>query len=1600
MANQKVYNIVINGIKESISEVDVLLNQLDNLEKRLKNLGKEGIKLNTKGLKDLEKIKIPEISIEGIDAKALKKEMQQLEKDIAKGAKTIDGEYTNTLNGLRAKLRDLKAELGTLDLDVDGEAFADLTDEIKELNDQVKQMEQDYGTFSRNVGNYTESMVDALNEFDGQMFETAGAIEESAEKIATKWDLIRKKVKEGGTLSVSDVIGKVSLNDLSNELNGVKKAIDNAVSEDDYNKLKIYYDQLNNVTEEFKKLRGEVEKTENKLKTEITRTINGQVYTWETLTSAVGELEDKLYQLAANGERNTDEFKSVAKAAAELKTQLRQVDYEIDSMVESSAGINKMMSMTQGFTALAQGAVGIGQLFGMDSENATKGIQTMVALQGIVSALQQVQEQIQKGTAFGKTMEKWIGYMKTFSTWTIYSSKEFKTFRENLTAGFSAIEGIDTATASWIDKSSKMISKSKKHFLEYIDIYKEIERLGGSVDKNLGGIAGLLKGLRDLEASGGSSPELNDLFNRVRSLQSEIIDLVSIFDGTNEKTKFLTSIEMFASNASLSFKKVGTSILNAVKPANLLNTAFKGLNLTLKGLTVALKGFAKATIVLAAFQVLVEIIGWITDIIGKTYQWAVGNDKLVNSLNKVETEIDLANKSIDRYIKNLEHLRDTNRLWVTDTEMATLKLEKLERELLKAAVALKDFSSIRGDGKSLLNNLTNGDTWFAESVESIEEFQARYNKLMKSVEAGTDETGKRGKGFFNLDIFNWFTISDAKADLGEMQIAVIKDLQYQINNLDLSKGTEEIRRFYEILQDPMYASSLENIENLFPEEEWAQVLKKRVEQIQSMYEQFDDAAKESVKIRLQEEERLTKELVEYQTNVAKQIRDNNTEAIEDEYKRELQALKNAKRDELDAAQGNLELIVSINKKYNRLEMDMLKKHQEDKLKEIEESEWDITNILRRIRDNRLSAEEESLDKHLQEIENERKDALEDAAKEAEEAAKEGHNLTELYNKLALSINIKYDALIKKEKEAYYQALLDMHRDYQRAMEEVNAQINADNLENKTTDIDINYNTKINSSESSYDFNGNYLQEEKKFNAERLKIELEYLEEKKKLDEEYANLDNDDALRNEKARYEDALRQLKDFKEQGRATEEEYNQLVEKENELHNQNLYQIEQKHQNDLTTINNQYLVDRKQQISQSLSENASLYQHYSNEVNDIMSRVGRDINIFGIIDYGKAKSEMDKAKQVVVEGIANIDAELKNLEKKRKSKQISFIDYKQAKEELEQTKKVLETQGEDISLMLKDLLSEVCSSWKGLVDGWVSQIGSLLTTMSDTQMQLIDNQMAEIEHQLELQEEAYDRAEEAAQIHKDKMEGIESELENARGERRLFLLEQLSAQQAAYEKDYAAQQKAAKQKEMLEKKQEALEKKRREEEKKRNVNQAIINTYTAVSNALAVQPWFVGLALSAVALALGLKNVAAIKSTPVFADGGVIQGASHANGGVKVLGGQAEVEGGEYITNKITTSKNVDVLSYINSKKKKLDLSDFIEFYTNGSNKNYSKPIKTVFADGGTLPSMNAPMIDTRAINSVRSEDNRPIYVSVTEIENVQNKVRNVRAIAGLDY
>ena len=231
------------------------------------------------------------------------------------------------------------------------------------------------------------------------------------------------------------------------------------------------------------------------------------------------------------------------------------------------------------------------------------------------------------------------------------------------------------------------------------------------------------------------------------------------------------------------------------------------------------------------------------------------------------------------------------------------------------------------------------------------------------------------------------------------------------------------------------------------------------------------------------------------------------------------------------------------------------------------------------------------------------------------------------------------------------------------------------------------------------------------------------------------------------------------------------------------------------------------------------------------------------------------------------------------------------------------------------------------------------------------------------------------------------------------------MQAQRAAA----AQEKKIQREKEAAEKKQEQLEKKRREEEYKRNVIQAFISWHMAIANGLATQPFLpVGIAMGALATALGAVQYALVKSQKPYAkggqlDGGVAQGKRHRDGGIPVLGGRASIEGGEFITNRITTQNNVALLDYINSKKKRIDLSDMIEFYGVDVKKNIkSISPRTVFADGGVIPTISNDIdINDRLITAFEKYSEKPTVVSVVDINNRQNAVKNVQVLAGLsDY
>lgn len=1406
MANQKVYNIVINGIKESINELDILISKLDNIENRLDALGKQGIKLDTKGLKDLEKIKIPEISIEGIDAKALKKEMQQLEKDIAKGAKTIDGEYTNTLNGLRAKLRDLKAELGTVDIDVDADVFADLTDEIKELNDQVKQMEQDYGTFSRNVGNYTESMVDALNEFDGQMYETAGAIEE---------------VKEG----VDSLKGK----------------------------------QLFDVN------------------------IGGVAVQFENVSQAIGEIDDMAHSAAAKmqelrnaGKENTEEYKKLnqefqefIQTSANLERVRKQTDELRDSVASTSRGLDMGVQAFQALGNAMQMASGIAGLFGDNQEKIEEAINRTVQIQAILQAAQELYNQTtQKGTVlntlYSATFGKISGGLTNMTTKLGLGTKAAKLFNNTLKANiFIAIATAILWVVTNLDKLSEMLGLTNEDTKVFTDLWNKISPVIMGVGRAITDF--LINPLRTLTKTISKvlQGDWKGAFEEIGKGVKEQFDVIKDYQkGYNDEVKRQSDNAVKQNKINLEKQLLHEKEFNEAKKGSDWKYTKDGIELYRKYFANKLSMYAKDSEEYR--QALLEQLNFERELEEHKKNGGSGGGK-----TKLEIQREIEDATIaamkDGFDKRMAELKSQQKRELEDAGNNT----KLKEALLK-----KHQKEIEDLYKSYYDELANITK---ENEDNLTDYiLENQKKRSESIISELEYQLEREKDLIQYYADEKFQIT-RNAPNGQLTLDIAKTPEINLNDF-----TESLKKEFEGFK--FDASSFKGI-------------------FKSLGDIFKNGFN-SIK------KNISNFYAELDTEKLKQKLD-----LQIEYVREY--------------------VLGVENYYdlNTKETESLVKTEEKTLQAL----VDITND--KLRENYV-------------------------------AWQNGSKTKEQYEAMQMML----EAELK-----YNKRMLDEFK--------------------KTGELKLSEQTK---------YIGNFIGRLYQEHAERRKIE--------KVNYEQSLNEQDEWLTKSLEQLSDAeekeINNLNLSEEEKKNIEDRYNKEGENLRKQYQIRVEQITKQHQQNLLNIETDINNKRTDILEQYHSTNLKLYQQYYDKLNTQIEKNSNandvdmgssDLNVIG--DIGQFITNKSKYEDEFKELKENITKQKEELRQQLKDGVISEDVFNLSMDNLN----LLEEQtNETLSKMSKSFIEYgqgIAALGQAVVGIWAQMFSQIADLQYQNEMYEIERLQEKYDEETEMLQDALEEQEELFEKHNQNVNDIEGELETARGDRRLFLLDQINSEMMKREQAWAQQQKIQKQQEQLEKKKEALEQRQKAAEQKRNkqnqkvqIAQATASTALAVTNALSVSPWFLGVALAAVAAAMGAVQIATIAKQK-FADGGVIQGKSHSQGGVPVMNGSVEVEGGEYITNKVTTSKNVDVLTFINSKKKKLDLSDFVEFYSNGSTKNYSKPFKTVFADGGTLPSMNAPMIDTRAINSIKSEDNRPIYVSVTEIENVQNKVRNVRAIAGLE-
>lgn len=440
------------------------------------------------------------------------------------------------------------------------------------------------------------------------------------------------------------------------------------------------------------------------------------------------------------------------------------------------------------------------------------------------------------------------------------------------------------------------------------------------------------------------------------------------------------------------------------------------------------------------------------------------------------------------------------------------------------------------------------------------------------------------------------------------------------------------------------------------------------------------------------------------------------------------------------------------------------------------------------------------------------------------------------------------------------------------------------------------------------------------------------------------------------------------------------------------------------------QKLQDNWIESNQNINEQQNRY--YESQIDnfrDFLSKMNIEVQKqpvtdkygFGIVNVKKTKKNYDE----IIEAARLMEIELMsiagNVRQAYKDGIIDAETYNAIRQQLIDLQNELNRSVQVVEENQRNLFSTFMSSINQHIQYFAQQLNSLMQSIWQYQDSIYEKQMEELEKQIDEYAELLDKQKEITEQHKDAIDDIEDELATSRGDRRQHLIDQLNEEIAAQRRSMIEQKRIEREEEKLKKKKEREEEAQRKREHQRQVQQAFISWHLSIANGLATQPFMpVGLAMGALATALGAVQYALVKSQK-YADGGVIQGRSHAQGGVKVLGGRAEVEGGEFITNKRTTAQNLDLLEYINSKKKKVDISDLIQFYNGGKvRNNITKNVRTKFADGGVVPSLRTDIdINDRLLTAIEDYAERDVVVSVVDINRRQQAVKNVQVLAGLN-
>lgn len=1576
--NKKIYSIQINGIDQSIKQVDALSDALQFLDKKIKELESRSVSITSSNSggggnrvaelstedKLLKQIQSTEQQIRDarredyqslLAQKDLLKDITNEAKQRAAAERLLVGNYGNTMNGLKQELSDIKTVMQATDLG--SNKFDELNKRASELTNKLKELDQSYGQFSRNASNNKSA-------FDG-------------------FDKI--KVNIGGVVKEFD------------NLKQATKAIRDAMGALEYNG--------NNDTEMYKQLEVELNK--------------------------------------------------VSKAQLRLNSAMNDAK-------SSSKAMDDLMDTLQSFGAMGQVTQGFSALFGIDNDEIERSIQKLVALQNVMQGIEKIRQQMNTqegiGGMFAKGFDK-IDAMNFKLKRAIVSINGTGTAAKAAAIGVNVlttaakalasigIVAVISAAAYAIEKLVSWMNDWAKGNAELVsseNILKvAIDDVNSSLDKNIK-LAQAKYNAGRITYQEKLIEEEKAYADALKSSNAELKKRIEL-DSKNPDTKNNTFTQYASgkkNNADIYNDKGVTTFggfTEAIKTDDELIRRYEALNEAVNKNTGLVyknaKGYEIANLSLEDCKDELNHLDQMLAgrMVNAMQQFDLSTKEGREGLAKFATQILNSNNTIYKSLflrlpeivqENASGLKAGLSNWLTivqqfvqnaNDEMKKLDAEKWANSIIESAdkTGKKMFQRQREQADAMLKQGLISKKKHDEVIAAINKNEKDKMKAFLDGEKRTaDERRKK--------------IEDAEANLAKARVDAMKEgLTKTLAQLELERNKriaeakksvkfsqEQIELINKQYQDKVLEAKAQYHANLINEEkEYAEKVKNLNDE---MYQKEVEISRKRNELRLENRiDNMTRFPLGY-------LRDGKYPNLSSMYQNRLRKLTYDYNSELPPKLLSQYKNLADELKRVKSEIKLLDTTTEEGAIEFEKYSKKINDLTNKLKE--LGEKYPNIDKAAEKFV---ATTFFRAIEKRTEAIHDYYIAVSSYTKDAADkelriekdkLDTEYELLKENEDKRHELMISRYYGDKGLSQDDKNNYKTPRTAEKKYLE---DYDKLIT---MNIDQKGTYFSEYRILMDKWIDNIKKGVQEGKYTWEGYNEFMNQEAIKGylqAKTEYDNFLIVYNKMSAKDKAKKEgDLKKLTTNLNNAYVDYLDKVREEqdnHNNQMKVMENKYNLDVEQaekehqdKIKQStVVYHSQMINEYERAMSAISSKIDKaeTRNALGIINYSATKKALKDLQSSIELTLNRISVNKKMLLEKLAKGEISFGDFSALMDQLNTLEVQSQETAKNVSTKLKDLTGE----WWGSIDQWIQQVGQTMNTILSSLSEIQSNQYAEMIDQQEKYIDEYqkmlDKQKEITQEHASAVDSIEDELSTARGDRRQHLIDQLNAEMAAQRASLAQQKKIEKEKEKAEHKKADLEYAQAVARKRMQESQALINAAMAVSMA-AVNSWPIpAIPMMALASAAGAAQYAAVKSQyipkPSYGSGGVIQGKSHKEGGVPVLGGRAEVEGGEYITNKVTTAKNVDLLEYINSKKKRINLDDLIEFYGGSSPvKKNIQTVRTKFADGGIIPTLrNDINLSDRMLTAFEDYSNRPVQVAVVDIIDRTQAVNDVRVMAGLD-